>query len=361
MGKIIAKGGYALKRIIILCIAVLLAFSACGAEETTDDESIDVFNYIQTVENLEDYIIIGTYKGVTVKEVTVNDADIAEYKAQVQNKYAYYKPITDKTVVSVGDNINISFVSYINGVAFDGGDGVDDIIVGDGEFVFPEVEAFLSGKKVGSTVSTTVTVPDDYFSQGLRGKNIELRITINKIQEKEKTTPEINDEFVSKHFGLEKAADFDAYARAQLEVEAENTMMEAAWKAALANCEIIRYPDNIINLYVDAMYAHYKAKAAEYDAGPEIFIGADTDAWRQEATAYAKDYYKSEIAMYAILDREFGREVSDSEYKTRLAAYAEEKGVTPEKLEKVHGKEDIITSIHWDKVMEVVWKNRIAE
>lgn len=345
-----------MKRIITLFILLCLILCGCSAE---DGGEADIFNYIKTLRSPEDYIMIGSYKGVEVAEISVTDGDIAEYKAEIQSKYSYFKPLTDKTEVSVGDNIHISYVSYLNNVAFEGGSGSCDLVVGDGTFIFPTVESSLIGAKVGDTVGTAVTVPDDYFSTGLRGKTLNMRITVEKIQEKEKTVPEIDAAFVKEHFDLDSTEAFEEHVKKTLEAKAMDEMLTAAWKAVLANCEMIRYPDGIVERYVDAMYDHYTEEAAKYGAKPEIFIGSDKEAWVKEATDYAEDYYKSEIAMYCILDREIGRKVSDKEYEKRLGEYAEELGLSVSEVEERYTKDDIITSIHWDKVMEFIWENRV--
>lgn len=343
-----------MKKYLVFLVLVSLLLTGCAKKE----KETDIFEYIQTLDNLEDYIIIGNYKGITVATISVTEKDVAKFKQDSQNKYAYFKPIEDKTRVEVGDNVNISYVSYLDNKAFDGGSGEADLVVGDGTFMFSSVETALIGLNVGSECSVQVLIPNDYFSIGLRGKTVTMKVTVNRIQEKEKTLPEINDEFVKEHFDLDSAKDFDAYVWDTLEKQAENTMMENAWKAALSNCEMIRYPDGIIEKYVKEMYDYYTELAAEYGAGPELYIGDDLEAWKAEATEYAEDYYKSEIAMYCILDREYGRKVSDSEYAAKLKEYAEDMGVTEKELEKVYSKNDIITSIHWDKVMDCVWNNR---
>lgn len=339
----------------LLCLLLPLCLLLCACKE----ESIDTENYIQNLDDLEQYILLGAYKDVTISRVEADDTAIAEYKATLQSKYAYYEKI-DKESVEAGDCIHVSFVSYLNGEAFDGGSGEDDFVVGKGDFVFPEVETMLIGIPVGQVASVDVTVPDDYFSEGLRGKVLRMNITVKQIQEEEKTLPELTAEFVKEKFGFESTDEFDTYVREQVEKNAEDEMMTNAWKAALANCEMIKYPDGLVEQYVDDMLAYYTEQAKKYDAGPEVLLG-DLDEWRTEATEYAKDYYKSEIAMYAILDREFGRDIATDEYNERLSGYAEDMGVTVSKLKESYSDNEIITSMYWDKVMELIWANTTLE
>lgn len=342
-----------MKKLLCLLLPLCLLLCACK-EEITDTE-----NYIQNLDDLEQYILLGAYKDVTIGRVEADDTAIAAYKATLQSKYAYYEKL-DKASVEAGDCIHVSFVSYLNGEAFEGGSGEDDFVVGEGDFVFPEVEAMLIGIPVGQVASVDVTVPNDYFSEGLRGKLLRMNITVKQIQSAEKVLPELTAAFVKEKFGCESTEAFDTYVREQVEKNAEDEMMTNAWKAALANCEMIKYPDGLVEQYVDDMLAYYTEQAKKYDAGPEVLLG-DLDEWRTEATDYAKDYYKSEIAMYAILDREFGRDIPTDEYNERLSGYAEDMGLTVSELKKNYSDNEIITSMYWDKVMELIWANTTLE
>ncbi len=340
-----------MKRILILLFAFCCLLSACGKKEETN-----IYNYIQSLDNLDNYVILGIYKGVEVQTIKVTDDDIELKKKEIQEKNSYYKKL-DKDTVEPGDHVHISFITYLDGEAFKGGKGSDDIQVGDGKYAYPAVETGLIGMKLGNTKSISVTLPDDYYSQGLRGKTVQMNVTVEQIQEKEKTLPEITAEFVKEKYKLDSIDAFEKKLRADLEKEAEDKMYANAWKAALARCEMIEYPDGIIEKYVKAMEDHYTELAATYGADIEYIVG-DYDEWKVEATEYAEAYYKSEIVMYSILDREFGREVSDKEYNERIKGYAEDEDITVEELKKKYSKDELITSMHWDKVMEFVWENR---
>lgn len=341
-----------MKKIIFALLTACLLLCGCSKGDNGD---IDIDNYVKNLDNLEDYIILGAYKDVSIPKIEASESRIAAYKTQVQEKYSYYKKL-EKAVVEKGDCVHVTFASYLNNEAFEGGSGKDDFVVGDGDFVFPELESALIGAKVGNTVRNTVTVPNDYFSAGLRGKTIRMDIMVTQIQEKEKTKPEITDAFVKEKFGLDNVAAFDEYVKEAVTQDAEDEMMEKAWKAALANCEMIKYPDGLIEKYVDEMLKHYTEQAAKYDAGPEVLIG-NVEDWKVEAKEFAEDYYKSEIAMFAILDRECGRDISNSEYNKRLEGYAKDLGITVSKLKDEYSKDYLINSMYWDKVMEIIWEN----
>lgn len=351
------------------CIFILLGLvmsAFCGCDEAADDTSADsstdtydyIYNFTEKLSDPEEYVIIGNYKGIEIQRVTVSDADIASYKADIQNSYSYYEADSSKTAVESGDNVKISYIAYLNGEKFDGGSGTDTITVGNGDFSFPEVEAHLVGISVGTTLSVAVTVPEDYFSKGLRGKTLDLNITVQSILKDRKTVPELDADFILENFGLDSEEAFEEYILNELNGQAEDAMMEEAWNKVLDNCEIIEYPEGIIDTFVDAMYDYYTEEAAKYGADAEIFIG-DKDEWQESALAYAKNYYKAELVMFSILDREFGREISDSEYESRLAGYATDLSTTEEEISEKYERHELVTSFYWDKVMEVVWDNCI--
>ncbi len=342
-----------MKRFALLLLALVALLCSCGENKGSDED------IIKNLKDLDKYILVGDYKGVTVDIITITDTDVESRITSIQKEHAYFKKI-DRTKVEANDNVHIKYTSYLDGKAFTGGSGEDDLIVGEGTYEYKEVEIQLLGATVGNPRTINVTLPDDYYSIGLRGKTIKMEVTVTQIQESKETLPEITDAFVKEKFDAKDVAEFKANVRKDLEKEAEDKMYTNAWNAALENCAIIDYPEGIIEDYVASMKAYYTEEAKKYGAGLEYIVG-NVSEWEAEATQFAKDYYKSEIAMYYILDKEIGRDVSDEEYDKRLEAYAKEQEVSVKDLEKIYTKDELITSMHWDKVMEFIWENAVKE
>ncbi len=339
-----------MKRLTLFMLAIVFLLCACGGEEKSD-----IYNYIKTLEDLDKYIIVGTYTGVEVETITVTDNDVESRVAEYQEEHSYFKKL-EKTKIEAGDHVHISYSSTLDGQLFDGGAGEDDLFIGEGEYDYREVEIALLGAEVGSIHDIKVTLPDDYYSIGLRGKTIVMKVTVVQIQESDATVPELTDDFVKEYYDKNTVAEFKEAVRKELEREAEDEMYTAAWDAALDNCEMIEYPDGIVEKYVAEMREYYTEEAKKYGAELSYIVG-DVEAWEKEATQFAEDYYKSEIAMYYILDKEFGRDISSAEYAERLADYAEENGMTTGELKKKYSKDELVTFMHWDKVMEFIWDN----
>ena len=74
--------------------------------------------------------------------------------------------------------------------------------------------------KIGENKDITVTFPEDYQADNLRGKDAVFAIKLNKITEKQ--YPELTDEYVKKHAGVETVEDYKNKTREKLLKNAEN-------------------------------------------------------------------------------------------------------------------------------------------
>lgn len=83
--------------------------------------------------------------------------------------------------VAKGDTVNIDYTGYVDGKQFDGGTATgQDLTIGSGTFI-DGFEDQLIGAKVGSTVTVTVTFPEDYGVDSLNGKEATFNVKINGI------------------------------------------------------------------------------------------------------------------------------------------------------------------------------------
>lgn len=93
-----------------------------------------------------------------------------------------------------GDFAVIDFVGYVDGKPFSGGAGENHTLeVGAGTFI-PGFEEQLVGFEVGVTGDIQVTFPEEYHAEQLAGQEATFTVTVKEL--KEKSLPEIDDEFV---------------------------------------------------------------------------------------------------------------------------------------------------------------------
>ncbi|MDE7439505.1 MAG: trigger factor [Clostridia bacterium] len=165
-------------------------------------------------------VTIDSYKGLKIKkfEYNVSDADVDKEANKILESQAKNEEVTDRACQN-GDTVNIDFVGSVNGEKFPGGTAEDyDLVLGSGAFI-PGFEDAVVGMKKGENKDITVKFPDDYQADNLRGKDAVFNITLNKITQK--VYPELTDEFVKGHAGVETVAEYKAKTRERLERNAE--------------------------------------------------------------------------------------------------------------------------------------------
>ena len=150
-------------------------------------------------------VTLGEYKGVEVEKVdaAVTDEDVESALQAEQKKNGRLVTVEDRPVED-GDNTVIDFKGYVDGKAFDGGEGTDyPLTIGSHSFI-DTFEEQLIGKNIGETCEVNVTFPTEYHAPELAGKPAKFDVTIKEIKKNE--LPELNDEFAS------EVSDFDTLA-----------------------------------------------------------------------------------------------------------------------------------------------------
>jgi len=92
-----------------------------------------------------------------------------------------------------GDLAEVDFEIRSAGVKIEGGESKDHpIVMGEGKFI-PGFEDGITGARVGEEKEFSISVPEDYGKESLRGKRLDVKAKINAVYEL--TTPELTDEF----------------------------------------------------------------------------------------------------------------------------------------------------------------------
>jgi trigger factor len=140
-------------------------------------------------------VTLGDYKGVEVAktDTTVTDEDVQKRLEQEQRKNSREITREAEDAAQDGDTLTLDFEGKIDGVAFDGGTASNQTLkLGSNSFI-PGFEAQLVGVKTGETKDITVTFPEDYHAEELKGKEAVFTCTVHKSTATE--LPELDDEF----------------------------------------------------------------------------------------------------------------------------------------------------------------------
>ncbi|MBO27548.1 MAG: trigger factor [Rhodobacteraceae bacterium] len=145
-------------------------------------------------------------KSIKLEKLVVkpDDAAVDEALANLAETAQDFKARKKGSKAKDGDQVVMDFVGKVDGEAFEGGSAEDyPLVLGSNSFI-PGFEEQLVGVKAGEEKSVTVSFPEDYQAEHLKGKEATFDCTIKEV--KEPVAAEVNDD-LAKKFGAE---DLDA-------------------------------------------------------------------------------------------------------------------------------------------------------
>ena len=172
------------------------------------------------------------FKGLALDKpvVEITEADAEKELNRVYLQRRGYEQKADDGVVEVGDNLGLAFVGKIDGKEFAGGSSDHaHLIVGAGDFI-PGFEEQLVGMKKNETRAVTVTFPNDYQKEDLRGKEAVFDVTILHIDAP--NAGELDDEFAKK-VGLENLEELRTAVRDQMNATLQGMSRQAVKRQIL--------------------------------------------------------------------------------------------------------------------------------
>lgn len=188
-------------------------------EPTNMDEGQDV-EYVATFEVYPE-ITVSDFSGFEVVKLKaeVQDSDIDTMIDTLRKQQATWSVVDREAVV--GDRVNIDYTGTKDGEPFEGGKAEgQDLVLGSGSMI-PGFEDGLVGLGAGAEKVLSLSFPDDYHAEELKGAAVEFAVKVNSVSEQ--VLPELNEEFFGK-FGLDSADEeaFRADVRKNMERELKN-------------------------------------------------------------------------------------------------------------------------------------------
>ncbi|WP_299779084.1 trigger factor [uncultured Roseobacter sp.] len=148
--------------------------------------------------------------------VKAEDAAVDEALGNLAETAQDFKARKKGSKAKDGDQVVMDFLGKVDGEAFDGGAAEDyPLVLGSNSFI-PGFEEQLVGVKAGEEKLVTVSFPEDYQAENLKGKEATFECTIKEV--KEPVAAEINDELATK-FGAEDLAALKTQIAERLEAE----------------------------------------------------------------------------------------------------------------------------------------------
>lgn len=198
---------------------------------------------------------LGEYKGVEVKKVEYNvtEEEIEAQLKSMQEKNARIETKTEGTVEK-GNIAVIDFKGFVDGIAFEGGEGKDySLEIGSGTFI-GNFEDQVAGMSVGETKNVNVTFPEQYGKEELNGKPAVFEVTVKEIKVKE--VPALDDEFAKEVSEFDTLDELKADARKKLQenndLRAKREYEEAVIDTVASNTKV-EIPEVMVKKEVDSM------------------------------------------------------------------------------------------------------------
>lgn len=199
----------------------------------------DFLVYQATVEIFPEIEIQGVSEIEVERQIaSVSDSDVDTMIENLQKQRQTYEDKDGK--LDDGDQAVFDFEGSIDGEKFEGGTASDyTLIIGSGRMI-PGFEEGMKGMAAGEEKTITVTFPEDYQAENLKGKEAQFKINLKQI--KEPKLPELNDAFFEafgvKEGGLDKLKE-DVRKNMEREIKnaARNQVKQAAFDALLEKNE----------------------------------------------------------------------------------------------------------------------------
>lgn len=360
------------KKIYLAMFAACFALtaSACGdgaavitdntkTEKSADNKKAEVgTTRLVSVENVDKYITIGEYKGLTLDNTVdaITDDDVqAQIDQDLQDKA---EPVSDGA--KEGDLITVNYVGTKNGQTFDGGTANNyDFVIGQGQ-MFDEFENGVIGMKKGETKEIKIDFPSDYADETLAGQEVVYKVTVQNVRR----AGELTDEWVAKNTDYTTVDEYQESVRSQLEEEAKNSAQEVlkntAWSTVLENSEVKEYPQEDVDSAISEFKSSMEVYAKQADMTLEEFIdsqGISQDDFDEQCQQYAEGKVKQNLIIQGIMDAE-GLSLDDKESLQLQEKLVEQMGVGDiAELVGTYGQTYVDESIGLLRVEDFIIKN----
>ncbi len=313
-------------------------FTAVGDPMPSVDALSDEGVTITCVIPVKPEVTISAYTGLTIKQYnyTVTDEEVQAEVKKILVKGAEDKEVTDRPCQN-DDTVNIDFSGSVDGVVFPGGTAEGyDLVLGSHSFI-PGFEEQVCGMTLGEEKDITVTFPENYQNDELKGKEAVFAIKLNKITEKQ--LPELTDEYVKANTNVETVEAYTAQVRERLEKQAakksldetENSIVNEICKNAT-----VEIPQAMIETEIDRIVQDFSYRLMYQGLKLEDYLeymGTDMATFRSQYSEQAKSRVLSQLVIEKII-KEQGFTAEQDEIDAKVAEQAESVGKTAEEYRK---------------------------
>ena len=306
---------------------------------------------------------LGEYKGLNVEKKTyeVTEEEVSAKLKEMQEKNARVE--VKEGAIENGNIAVIDFKGFIDGVAFEGGEGHDySLEIGSGSFI-DNFEEQLVGAKAGDKVEVNVTFPESYGKEELNGKPAKFEVEVKEVKAKE--LPVLDDEFAKEVSEFETLEALKEDTTKKLEeantARAEREYEEAILRSVVENAKM-DIPAVMVEQEIDRMVQNLAQRLQYQGLTLEQyfqFTGTDAEKMRASMKENAETKVKTELVLEALQKAE-KMEVLDEELKEKASEVSKLYGANDEKMVELllqNQREALVADVMTSKVINFLKEN----
>ena len=303
---------------------------------------------------------IKNYKGLGIKpeEIKVTKDEIDHEIGHLLEEYT--ELVTKEGEVKNGDVAVIDFEGFKDGKPFDGGKGENySLEIGSNTFI-PGFEEQVIGMKTGEEKDLTVSFPEDYGVEDLKGQPVIFKVKVNEI--KEKVTRELDKEFfedlamegVHSKETLEK--EVEKNIKAQKEADNENKYIDHLLEEVAKNVEV-DIPQEMVDEETTRLLGRFEQQMAMQGISLDIYYqftkSSEEDLRKQmDKEAYQNVLYRLMLEEIMNLEKiEVSQEEASKEAEELAKKYKMDK---EDFLKQFGGLEMIQYDLEMHKVIDLL-------
>ena len=302
-------------------------------------------------------IKVGGYTGLkAVKKVhTVGDDAVDAELTRMQDRNA--RILTRESAAENGDSVEMDFVGFVDGKAFEGGKAEHyHLVLGSGSFI-PGFEEQLVGHAAGEEFDVNVTFPEDYAAKELAGKNAVFKIKLHEVKTKE--LPPLDDEFAKDVSEYDTLDELKASIRKGMEeqndrqanLEVENDLVDQV--IATIEGDI---PDAMYEARMDEAVRDFEYRLAQQGLKLDDYLkymGQTMASFRESFKDQAEKQVKIRLALEAVAAAE-GISASDEELEAELQRVADNYKMDLDKVKAVVDPEEVKKDLAVNKAIDFI-------
>lgn len=297
---------------------------------------------------------LGEYKGLEAEEEKpeISDDQVMAEIQRAAEQSARLEMAEEGAVLKKGDYAVIDFKGFIDGEAFEGGEGKTyPLEIGSQSFI-PGFEDQLEGHKAGDDVDVKVTFPESYFVDALKGKEAVFKVHINDV--KRKQLPALDDAFAKSISQFETMDELKASLKQQMQLhaiqQAEEAYHQKLVNMAVANAKV-DIPHEMVEQKIDEIVEEIKLNLEAQNQKLEDYLKRINQTMEQLRKNYektAEEQVRQGLVLEAIADKE-DLQVTNQDLSMEVYSMAQQFNADPKDVMKIIQDENrvnmLITSV----------------